>query len=148
MLKKIGYTLLALSGWWMLACSDPEAAQQKAWDGVMVVHDEIMPWMGEMNRITQDLKAKVADPSLSVEVASQIQTAVQNLDAADAAMWRWMNSLRNMDELRATETHEAIMAYLAAEKQSIEELKMQMQSGMDAGKALLASFSGDENQKQ
>ena len=134
---------------WGSACSDPAAAQQKAWESVMAIHDEIMPWMGEMNSIAKEVKSRLADETLSEGQSSQLRTALESLESADAAMWKWMNNLKQLDKLQAEETHEAIMDYLMKEEAAIIALKDQMKSSMEEGKAALAaSLSSTENSNQ
>ncbi len=133
---------------WGSACSDPAAAQQKAWQSVMAIHDEIMPWMGEMNSIAKEVKSRLADETLSEAQSSQLQAALASLDSADATMWKWMNGLKQLDKLQAEETHEAIMDYLMKEEAAIIALKDQMKSSMEEGKAALAALSSTENSNQ
>lgn len=127
---------------------NPEEAQQKVWEEVMVIHDEIMPWMGELNSIATKIKAELGAGDQTEEVAAQLKTALDALESADGAMWKWMNELKQLDKLRADKSADEIMAYLAEEKAAITAVKVQMESSMAEGKQLLELLSTGHNPEQ
>ncbi len=128
--------------------SNEPAAEQQLWEEIMVVHDEIMPWMGELNSIARGVKDKIASGELTEAALSEWQASLGTLESADRAMWKWMNELQQIDKLRQDKSHQEIMDYLAAEKAAIEEVKNLMASSMASGKLLLESATSTENPEQ
>ncbi len=109
--------------------------QQKKWEEVMAVHDEVMPRMSEVNRLTEQLKERMETaPEAEKQELSQ---AVQQLEAADKGMWDWMYGIKQLGELRDSLAHEGIVEYLNTEEKKIAEVRDQILSSIDNAKALV-----------
>jgi hypothetical protein len=126
--------------------SDPQQAEQAAWDEMMVVHDEVMPKMADLNRTSRSLKglaAKVEDKT----VQEAINQAVKEIEASSEGMMAWMGELKQLKELRKDKSHEEIIAYLQEEKEEIDQIGEEMRGSLKDGKALLAKVILDQKRK-
>jgi len=59
---------------------------------------------------------------------------------AEEGMMDWMSVFKQPDFLRDTMAHQAIMDYLAAEKEKIAGVGEQIKTGITEGKALLEQY--------
>jgi hypothetical protein len=132
------FILLAAALLGASACSNArqEAAQQKAWDEMMVVHDEVMPRMSEINTLAKSIETSLADTTLSAELRAAAEQTLAELEAADKAMWDWMYDLQQLPDLRAKSPHEDILRYIEAETAEITEVKTAMLRSIEAGNAI------------
>jgi len=106
---------------------------------MMVVHDDVMPKMGNINAVGKQLKEYVAAnketlDSGSLERISVVQFALQK---ADDGMMSWMNGLKQLPALRKELNHEAIMLYLQEQTKIIDSVKGAMLSSIEKGTALM-----------
>lgn len=113
-----------------------EAEQQKLWDEMMVVHDEVMPKMSDINALSKQMEAATADTALTDELRDAARKALYDLQAADKAMWDWMYGLQQLPDLRNGKKHEGIMQYLQDEIGKITEVKNAMLGSIEAAEAL------------
>ncbi|MEM9990929.1 MAG: hypothetical protein AAF738_04140 [Bacteroidota bacterium] len=111
-------------GSFTMACNQASKKEQEQqtvlWYEMMEVHDEVMPRISEVNRLSRNLK-KMKD-NIPYILTSEYQKALQNLEAAEDGMMEWMVELQQLDEMRKTMRHEEIMAYLNKEKERIEQV--------------------------
>lgn len=124
------------------AATGDEVMEQKAWDAMMVVHDEVMPKMSDINRTNNELqewavanKEKMANGDLE-----RIAVSLKDLNAADDGMMNWMNALQQLDGLRAEKNHQEIMNYLQEQTKIITKVKTDMLSSIENGQALLTEL--------
>lgn len=109
--------------------------QQERWDDVMTIHDDVMPKMSEVNRLTEALKTRL--PEATGEQQTQIQAVITDLEAADKAMWDWMYGLKQLNELRDSLQHEQIVSYLEGQEKSIAQVKDQIETAIQKAHELL-----------
>lgn len=115
---------------------------------VMAIHDAVMPEMGAINRLSRQLKT-VDKGKLSEDDQEILLDALKNLHLADEGMMTWMADFyNNLDPLRDSMDHQAIMSYLDAEFEKIKVVDTQMRSSIEAGKKLAAQYGLDQNNKQ
>ena len=116
-----------------------EAAQQAAWDGMMAIHDEVMPNMGDMNRISQYLKNYVEKKGDAIDASmkERIAATIKELEAGDEGMMGWMNNIKQLSELRASMSGEEIMTYLSEQTNQIGNVKATILKSMDMGNKVL-----------
>ena len=110
--------------------------QQKSWDEVMVIHDEVMPKMSELNKISKQLKEKsqvIRDEVLQPKIIM----AIEALEKADEGMWSWMHGLQQLKALRQEKTHDEIMIYLSGQLTAIKKVKIDMEESTKNGMELL-----------
>ena len=117
------------------ACTErqQQAAQQKAWDEMMVIHDEVMPRMSEINNLASTIEKALADTTISPELRTEAEQTLANLEAADKGMWDWMYGLQQLPDLRSTAKNEEVMAYIKSETKKIVEVKDFMLRSIEAG---------------
>ena len=122
-----------------------EALQQKAWDAMMVTHDEVMPKMSDINRVNNELQewAVANKETIAGRDLERITVSLKELNAADDGMMNWMNALQQLDGLRAEKKHEEIMTYLEEQTQIITKVKGQMLSSIKNGQALLTELKAE-----
>lgn len=134
--KNILLTLAVAAG--MAACADKaqEAEQQKSWDEMMVVHDEVMPRMSDINALSKQMEAMAGDTTLKGDLRDSARKALYDLQAADKAMWDWMYGIRQLPDLRTEKKHEEILQYLRDETGKIAEVKNAMLGSIEAAEAL------------
>ncbi len=121
------------------ACTSPKKESANEEDKVplkeqvMNVHDEVMPKMGEL-RSTQKSLLAVADSlgedSLKTAELKQLATSIE---MANENMMAWM---RQYDH-HFTGTDEEVKVYLEGQLKSIQQVKEDMLSSLEAGKKAL-----------
>ena len=122
-----------------------EQLEQKAWDDMMVIHDEVMPKMSEINGLTRDFKNYVEAnrETISPAYLERISVALTELEDGDEGMMNWMNGIKQLDNLRGTLDHNAIMVYLKEQAEIIAQVKEKMLSSIENGKALLTEMQAE-----
>lgn len=112
--------------------------QQILWDDLIAVHDEVMPKIGNIHKISRQLR-NYADTTagLSPDVTEKIGQTVEMLDKADESMFSWMNDLRQLKPLQDTEKHEDILNYLKEEQKTMNKVKRDMLESIEKGSALI-----------
>lgn len=115
---------------------DEVKIEQKLFDEVMLVHDEMMPKMENL----MQLKGLLTEKSDSLRelaneaVADSLMSKVNQLKEADDAMMGWM---RQFDIKMKDMTHEEKVEYLTTQKQQMDSVKVLMVAAMqEAEKAL------------
>lgn len=142
MIRTAIFTLIATGLFGIGACSNAqqETAQQKAWDEMMAIHDEVMPRMSEINALAKSIETSLADTTLNTELRAAAQQALADLEAADKAMWDWMYGLKHLPDLRADTQHEDILRYIETETAKISEVKTAMVNSIEAGNSITAQL--------
>ncbi len=109
---------------------------------VMAVHDEVMPKMNEMGKLSAELKAKV-DTTATGKVYQQ---ALDSLGNAHKSMMKWMEDFSNKfpysdDRLKGKSTEEIINAIeeLKKEKIKIDEVRNALNGSITNAKSVLAN---------
>jgi hypothetical protein len=121
----------------------PEQQQEEQlWEEVMAIHDDVMPEMADINRLTKEMDELLQNQKLSDLNRAQVLETMQELDKAGEGMWTWMNELQQLEPMRAKgKSHEEIMTYLRGEKAEIEQVRNDMRSSIEQGKALLEQIN-------
>ncbi len=124
--------------------SDLKKLEEKSWQEVMDIHDEVMPRMGEINRLKRNIskQLKSAEESLQTETAAKMKEAVDKLEEADKMMMDWMSSFSNgYTNVQKEGDHKKIMEYLEMEKGNITEVKNAMLGSIELGKKIAVNGS-------
>ena len=129
-MKNNTFSILAVSLLFILGygCQEYNSEQQQLWDEVMVVHDEVMPKMGELHQLKKQLAQQETSP--------QVTTAIQRVETAQEAMMDWMRNFKSLRELSKIDHTEA-MDYLEKEQRRIAEVKRLMLTSIEKGNALV-----------
>lgn len=118
-----------------------QIAEENAWAEMMKIHDEVMPKTSEIVSLYMLLKKSDPQQITDDELSKEIQDNVFALEAAEEAMFAWMNELKNLKVLRPQKSHEEITEYLKQETVKIESIKNQMLKVLDDGNAVLNKLS-------
>ena len=102
-------------------------------EGVMAVHDEVMPKMGQMAKLSIALKP-LADASPEGPEAQ----AIEDLKVAHEAMMTWMK------EIGDTFTHEEIMKGAALSDEKKEALRIEADKIAEVKRLMLESIANAE----
>lgn len=127
-MQKVSILLLLPVLVWIIGCgpAEKEVAEQKAWDYMMSIHDEVMPRMSEINSLAKSVQSITADSTTSMAVKAEGEKQLEALSEADNAMWDWMYALKQLPELRSSGNHEETMKYLGRETVRIADVKTRM----------------------
>ncbi|TDB63484.1 viral A-type inclusion protein [Arundinibacter roseus] len=139
-------TILLLPILLLGACTNTEKQQVETLEKqVMMIHDAVMPKMGELMRLHKKTSQKVAEmdslllltPADSALTATRTQALELSLQLkkADEGMMGWMHQYR-ADSLKALPTPQAIEAY-TKEKEKIENVSEQMLKSIAEAKAFV-----------
>ncbi|CAG5018059.1 hypothetical protein DYBT9275_05910 [Dyadobacter sp. CECT 9275] len=114
---------------------------------LMAIHDSIMPRMGEMMDLQQQLKSHIkmmdslltlkADPQYKSQML-QAQVLVGQLEAADKSMMDWMHQYK-ADTLEKLDVSMG-EKYLAEQKSSIQAVRGQMRRSMAASENFVKKY--------
>ncbi|MFZ6664034.1 hypothetical protein [Peijinzhouia sedimentorum] len=121
-----------------------EEQQNSLKDEVMEIHDEVMPKMGEMNTLKNELLADAdslsADSSNveNLELSIDLKQIASELEEANKSMMDWM---RNYKPTFDEQTHEEIMQYLEDQKVKAGEVKTKILTSIEKAKAKIAEKS-------
>ena len=135
------------------SCTSPGAAKQEkqteleAFESMMSIHDEVMPKMGEINRLSRKLKQSFERmDTTDRELMGKIDNTLRALEAADQGMMAWMNMNAGgvLEKLQAEKGHEEIMAYIKSEETTIKTVAEQMNTSIAQGKALVEQMTATE----
>lgn len=113
-----------------------KAEQDKLYDEVMAIHDEVMPRMEEIYQYEKECETLIdslssADSLGNVAEIQTYQSLYEQLKEADAAMWQWMRAFQPQ-MLEQEPTFEKRMAYLEDEKEKITYVNKVMVSALEA----------------
>jgi hypothetical protein len=114
--------------------SGPADPNKALYDSVMNVHNQVMPRLDEMFKLSESLRDKIAKaPDMPAVKKQEIQAAIDSLDHANEGMMVWM---RHFTPLTDTANRQAARDYLNAEMVKVERVKSDILSAIEKGKAL------------
>ncbi len=124
------------------ACkSDTKEAETLLNQEIMKVHDEVMPKMGEINRMKRQLSEyKDAVPDDNAEMKDSLINAILLLAKTEDNMNDWMAGYKypNPDM-----QHEEIMTYLKGQQDTIQQINNEVFMTIAIGNGLLKSAPKD-----
>ncbi|MEM6316650.1 MAG: hypothetical protein AAF960_03215 [Bacteroidota bacterium] len=123
------FSTFLLTSIFLTACGEYNSEQQQLWDEVMVVHDEVMPKMGELHKLEKQLKKQTSTEAQ--------QAAITKIEAAQESMMDWMRNFKPMRKVAKME-HQVAMDYLKEEQKKVAEVKRLMLEGIEVGQGLLS----------
>lgn len=128
----------------LFSCNQEKAKEEALYQAVMDIHDEVMPKMGTLRRLSISLKDEAAaiqqDTARSTrEKIATIGAMISRLEKANEAMMQWMRDFRPLEE---GTPHGELLQYLIEQKRSIDKVKEDMMKAKDeAEKYFLAKKS-------
>ena len=102
---------------------------------VLALHDEVMPFMGEMHALEKALRKQAR---VTKDSAEQYVKVANELQIADSLMWDWMYAYKSPLKLKDSLSNEKILEYLNAEKIRAGRVNSSMKTGMDKARSLLS----------
>ncbi|MDX1683955.1 MAG: hypothetical protein R3275_01900 [Saprospiraceae bacterium] len=112
----------------LITLSCQEKGNHPLFDEVMAIHDEVMPKVSDMSKLSRELKKEKQNLQDSSMIARYDQR-IRELNEAEEAMFDWM---RDFDAKRKTDE-----AYLKKEKKNIKEVSELMLSSISNAQKLL-----------
>jgi hypothetical protein len=116
------------------SCSK-ENDKEALYKEVITLHDEVMPKMEEVSKLSQDLKMKAetisSNKSSDKSDLTPINKSIEDLANSSRNMMKWM---REFNSSYDTLPEEAAVKYLKEEKLEIEQVKKDMLSAIEEGK--------------
>jgi hypothetical protein len=110
------------------ADEDPNKA---LYNRVMDIHDEVMPNMGELNRLKRELTRKIENsPDLVEGKRREIEETILLVDSASRAMMVWMREFNPEDY----SDKEELKDYLKSEMKRMQEVKDLMLDALEKGR--------------
>ena len=136
MIKNQLFTLAILLCTALMGCgNDNKEIETKLNEEVMVVHNEVMPKMGEASRLKRQLtsfKQTLPDDSVALKV-SLIKT-IMDLSKSEDMMSDWM---ANYKYPNPAAKHEDLVIYLKSQKDSIRQVSDAMYMSLAIAKGFL-----------
>lgn len=119
----------------------PEAEEQKLWDEMMAIHDEVMPAMGDIFKYSKGLKTYLDSTEVDAALEAEIEAILEQLDKADEGMMDWMAELKQPGELKKTLSEKEVLDYLKKESEKIKVVKTQMEESIEEGEKMLKKLT-------
>lgn len=144
-MKIIKTLFIAIISLTILSCSNSSSSSSKEFYTLLMevfeVHDEMMPQMGKLSELRQQLEKKVEEDTMN---AITYEDAITDLEDAHTGMMDWMKDfgeefpykedrLEGMDEDEILESIEK----MKKQKVSVEDMKQKMIDSMENAKAIL-----------
>jgi hypothetical protein len=119
----ISVVLLAM-GLFMIACGQEtkDATHEEIIaleKEVIRVHDEVMPKMSDIARLSEILEQEALNTNLDSVSSAAVRDALAQLTSADSLMWEWMHNYNKPEDAPA----ETIKAYLLKEQQRVQVMR-------------------------
>jgi hypothetical protein len=107
-----------------------EVSEKSLYDQVMDIHDEVMPSMGELNRLKRELKDKVENsPELVEEKRKEMEETIMTIESASKSMMVWMREFNPEDY-----EGEELTKYLQSEIKRVQQVKETMLEALEKGR--------------
>jgi hypothetical protein len=109
----------------LLSCDSKEREVEILQSEVIGIHDEVMPKMDDIMKLKKSLNDSIQKADSTQKVI--IKNHLVSLEEADRAMMNWM---RNYNSQMNEMTNDEKLQYLSSEKESITEVRSQMNSSI------------------
>lgn len=107
-----------------------EDQNKSLYNQVMDIHDEVMPSMGELNRLKRELKEKIENsPDLVADKKKEVEETILLIDSASKAMMVWMREFSPEDY-----TEGELTEYLKSEMKRVQQVKETMLDALEKGR--------------
>lgn len=125
-------------------CTSEKDTQQKLFDEVMQVHDEVMPKMGELRSLAKQLSNRadsLASDSLAENTTqiNEMRDLSKQLNDANEGMMEWM---RQFEQIEEGTSHGEVIQYLTEQRKKIQKVRDDMLNSQSEAKEYL--MKGDE----
>ena len=99
---------------------------------VIAMHDEVMPKMGDIARLKENLETELGNVALDSSIYIQINERITALVEGDSLMWEWMH---NFSVPQTSE--DSVLLYLKSEKSRIDHVANKMHESINQAESLL-----------
>lgn len=119
------------------------------WEDIMAVHDEVMPKMSDMNRISRELREYAEQhPDMPAERREKIESTVRELSEAEEGMWEWMNQApQQYKKLREEGSGEALDQFLEEQQAVIDKVRKNILQAIEDGEKLLSELQSGQKEQ-
>ena len=119
----------------LVSCDNAQKEAVKlATDGVIAIHDEVMPKMGDLGTLEDVLTDSIAK-SKTDSLTRKMIGLKADLKQADSLMYAWMNGF-SMDTLGTMKPEDALK-YLNDQRKSAEEMRTKTLKSIEAAQLFL-----------
>jgi len=128
------YLVSLLTLFLLIGCSEnlQKKQEEELEKEVLEIHDEVMPQMGEVARLRDELeKRKESLDSLASKQAQIIDELIAQLSEANQGMMDWM---RNYSADFANMKHDEVMDYLEEQRKSVEDVHSEIGKAIEDAK--------------
>lgn len=130
----------------MMACkSENKESESKLNQDIMAVHDDVMPKMGEINRLKRQLSQyKDAVPEENAEMKDSLINTILMLSKMEDNMNDWMGNYKypNPDA-----THEQMLTYLTGQRDTVKQLSNDIYMSIAIANGFLKNTAQDSMTK-
>lgn len=144
MLRIKNLAVMLLASLLFVACessteTNDEFDQQALQDEIMAAHDEVMPKMGELNKLKNELmeEAKALTEEGQEEAAERLTALATELEDASKSMMDWMRQYKPQFDGK---TKEEIQSYLNDQKEKVEVVRNKINGGIETAKTEIQGF--------
>ncbi len=131
---KYYFLLLFFGSICLISCGHSDNPErQKAFDAMMEVHDEVMPEISTINKLSRKLKKKI-ETTVNQDSVAMMKQTLTALEEAEEGMMDWMHELDVPG--KKVEDADAI-AYMKKETDKISIVSQKMKNSISAGKTIL-----------
>lgn len=131
------YCFVTIMTFALFSCSGEKVDEnQQLKDEVIAIHDEVMPYMGELKTLRKKINAKaeglVEEDSIgNSEKVLELKILAKDLDNAFEGMFVWMRQFKNTyEEMNEQE----VKSYLQVQNQMVIKVRDDINSSMAAAK--------------
>lgn len=122
------YTLITFMLLAVFACDQNKKEQEQLHKEVMDVHDEVMPEMGALRKLSKGIQSRLDslesnDEKIDSKLKRKMQEATKNLEKAHESMMEWM---RQFEQIKEGTPHGEVLKCLKEQKQLIEKVRDDM----------------------
>lgn len=138
-MKKIVFAFAVIFTTLLISCKQEkkEDTTPTQMEEVMAIHDEVMPKMGKLNKLIQELDAKIDTADTSAKYAD----AKKDLEAAHKFMMDWMKDFGDRftseEIMKGKALSEEKKKWLNEEEEKVEELRDQINNSIENAEKLL-----------
>lgn len=131
------YCFVAITILACFSCSSEKVDEnQQLKDEVIAIHDEVMPYMGELKTLRKKIIAKSdnlveVDSVTNSQKIKDLKLLAKDLDDAFEGMFVWMRQFKNSYEEM---TKEEVKFYLQEQKVMVTKVKNDINASMSASK--------------
>ncbi|WP_422359266.1 hypothetical protein [Reichenbachiella sp.] len=125
------------------ACNSDKKEQQALFEEVMLVHDEVMPKMGNLRALSTTLSQKADSLVLDSLIdhsskVSKMRELSKKLKDANEGMMEWM---RQFEQVEEGSPHGEVMQYLIEQRKQIQKVRDDMLNSKDEAEKYLLENS-------